>query len=341
RCDDIKLDGETKDAKVLRASYSHAQKMRAATTYGFGRLNGLGSVEWQKSEVTGKMRGNPSVSETVSSYMISLRKKKAFIQVHGGEVSTSARAITPEILEELYHHNNKPHIKNIQPLEPRSRKRPADPNEWCGGRTRVMLYAVYIISFLCLLRFDEALKIQGHEICLIGDTAVELTLPFRKTNQNGGIKPFVLHEWRHAPHLCPVRAIAEWIALYAPTDGYLFPPMNRRDQWGDGTKPMVSTEKFLELFRHNLLDIGLDPWPYGTHSFCRGGCQFFATWQCWSLRRLCEWGGWSMEFSNLTIVKYLIGWNDDPTETRENFLNPNQKTMLRCATCGRNCACGF
>ncbi|KAJ7651100.1 DNA breaking-rejoining enzyme [Roridomyces roridus] len=310
--------------------------MRAATTYGFGPLNGLGSVEWQKSEVTAKMRGNPSVSETVSSYMLSLRKKK----VRTGEVPTSARAITPEILEELYHYNNQEHIKNIQPLGPRSRKSPANPDDWCGRRTRVMLYAVYIISFLCLLRFDEALKIQVHEVRLIGDSAVELTLPFRKTNQDGDIKPFVLHEWRHAPHLCPVRAIAEWIALYEPTNGYLFPPMNKRDQPGDGKKPM-KTEKFLELFRHNLLDICLDPWPYGTHSFRRGGCQFFSTWQRWSLRRVCEWGGWSTEFSNLTIVKYLIGWNDDPTETRENFLNPTQKPTMRCATCGRNCACGF
>lgn len=94
------------------------------------------------------------------------------------------------------------------------------------------------------------------------------------------------------------------------------------------------------MFRNNLLDIGLDPYPYGTHSFRRGGCQYFASHRRWSLRRICEWGGWSMEFSNLTIVKYLIGWNDDPTELRENFLNPNQQITERCSACGRTCACG-
>ncbi|KAF8175744.1 hypothetical protein K438DRAFT_1802895 [Mycena galopus ATCC 62051] len=69
----------------------------------------------------------------------------------------------------------------------------------------------------------------------------------------------------------------------------------------------MKSEKFLEMFRTNLLDIGIDPYPYGTHSFRWGRCQYFASHWCWSLCRICEWGGWSMGFSNLTIVKYLIG----------------------------------
>lgn len=77
-CDDVGLDGKPKDPSIPRGSYSHAQKLRAAATYGFGRLHGLGSLAWQKSEVSGKMIGNPSVSETVSRYMITLRKKKVF-----------------------------------------------------------------------------------------------------------------------------------------------------------------------------------------------------------------------------------------------------------------------
>jgi hypothetical protein len=94
------------------------------------------------------------------------------------------------------------------------------------------------------------------------------------------------------------------------------------------------------MFRNNLLDITLDPYQYGTHSFRRGGCQYLASHRRWSLRRICDWGGWSMEFSSLTIVKYLIGWNDDPTELQENFLNPNQKITEKCPACGRTCACG-
>ena len=65
--------------------------MRAAMTYAFGRLHGLGTLPWHQSEVTGAMVGNPSVSDTVSTYMVSLRRRK----VRAGEAQTSARAITP------------------------------------------------------------------------------------------------------------------------------------------------------------------------------------------------------------------------------------------------------
>jgi hypothetical protein len=75
-CDDTGLDGKPKAVGILRDSYSHAQKMRAASTYGFGRLHGLGSIPWQRSEFSSKMVGNPSISEDVSRYMVSLSKKK-------------------------------------------------------------------------------------------------------------------------------------------------------------------------------------------------------------------------------------------------------------------------
>ena len=70
------LDGKHRPASQRRDSYTHAQKMRAAMTYTFGRTFGLGSRPWQLNEVTGTMAGNPSVSETVSSYMMSLRNRK-------------------------------------------------------------------------------------------------------------------------------------------------------------------------------------------------------------------------------------------------------------------------
>ncbi|KAF8239774.1 hypothetical protein L208DRAFT_1236674, partial [Tricholoma matsutake] len=63
----------------------------AAMTYMFGHIYGLGSLPWHKNEITGKMVGNPSVSQTVSSYMLSLRRQK----VRAGETTTSAHAITP------------------------------------------------------------------------------------------------------------------------------------------------------------------------------------------------------------------------------------------------------
>jgi len=59
-----------------RGMYSTAQKMRATITYMFGHVLGLGTLPWHESELTGEMKGNPSVSQTLSSYMVSLRWRK-------------------------------------------------------------------------------------------------------------------------------------------------------------------------------------------------------------------------------------------------------------------------
>ena len=46
-----------------------------------------------------------------------------------------------------------------------------------------------------------------------------------------------------------------------------------------------------------------------------------------------------MVFSNLTIVKYLINWNDTPTEKREDFFCPKCQVTYKCFICGRTCNC--
>jgi hypothetical protein len=76
RCDEILLDGSKRQLSAECGTYSHAQKMRAAMTYAFGRLHGLGSTPWHESESAGRMVGNPSVSNIVSSYMVGLRRRK-------------------------------------------------------------------------------------------------------------------------------------------------------------------------------------------------------------------------------------------------------------------------
>lgn len=86
------------------------------------------------------------------------------------------------------------------------------------------------------------------------------------------------------------------------------------------------------------MDIGHDPFAFSGHSLRRGGTQYYASERRWDIRRICEWGGWSTEYSNLTIVKYLISWNDDPRVPREDFLNPSPPT-IGCSICGRTCSC--
>jgi hypothetical protein len=64
--------------------------------------------------------------------------------------------------------------------------------QWGGGRLRLMLQCIYTIAFLCLLRFDEVLRIQLKDIEVIDKEKghIKLTLPFRKTHQYGGMSPF-------------------------------------------------------------------------------------------------------------------------------------------------------
>jgi len=93
------------------------------------------------------------------------------------------------------------------------------------------------------------------------------------------------------------------------------------------------------MFRNNLIDVGIDPATYGTHSFRRGGCQWLSTERRWPLQDICEWGGWSTEFTHLTIVKYLISWNDDPSRQRDEFFNLNRPPTVKCSACGRSCHC--
>ncbi|KAI6137807.1 DNA breaking-rejoining enzyme [Pisolithus tinctorius] len=351
RCDSIMLKGTSKPPSEERGTYGHVQKMRAAMTYAFGRLHGLGDMPWHQSEVPGNstMLGNPSMSVQVSSYMCALQRRK----VQAGEVAISARAISSEILSQLYHFNHLPDNWTIRPYQPGTR-RPRDPNhcgqddrlaDWGGARARCLLQAAYTIAFICLLRFDEVLKIQVHDINFMYDatgttTGMSITLPFRKTHQTGDIKPYFLWAFHQSEaHLCAVRAISEWIIASNITSGYLFHKIASGDRVAEANVPM-SSEQFLEMFQNNLLDLNIDPAAYGTHSFRRGGCQYLHIERRWPLRKICEWGGWSQEFTNLTIVKYLISVNDDAMEAREDFFNPNHRPALKCPHCGRSCACG-
>jgi len=76
RCDELCLNGSKKSSTEVQDSYTHAQKMCASMTYAFGCIHGLGSLPWHDSESTHRMVQNSSMSGTVSSYMISLWRRK-------------------------------------------------------------------------------------------------------------------------------------------------------------------------------------------------------------------------------------------------------------------------
>ncbi len=91
------------------------------------------------------------------------------------------------MLERLYDFNHQEENWEIKAYAPKSRKA-KDLHEWGGGMARRALQAIYTIAFLCLLRSDEVLKIRReHVVYEAGPVPhLVLTLPFRKTHQDGG-----------------------------------------------------------------------------------------------------------------------------------------------------------
>lgn len=122
----------------------------------------------------------------------------------------SARAMDEPTMKQLWEF-----AWSTEPKEfgPTSRKQKAeDPSKWAGFSIHMMLYLLYLVSMLCLLRYDEALHITWADVTfqvqdlqidnhwldaapeLFAEQAnyqpahfrVKLELPFRKTHQYGG-----------------------------------------------------------------------------------------------------------------------------------------------------------
>ncbi|KIJ08189.1 hypothetical protein PAXINDRAFT_89233, partial [Paxillus involutus ATCC 200175] len=74
KCDESDIfTGQVKDLDISRSTYNNAQKMRAAMSHRFGWHYGLGTQPWMENpSKPGRYIGNPSLSVTVSQYMISL-----------------------------------------------------------------------------------------------------------------------------------------------------------------------------------------------------------------------------------------------------------------------------
>ncbi|KIY67164.1 hypothetical protein CYLTODRAFT_353777 [Cylindrobasidium torrendii FP15055 ss-10] len=182
RCDYVQLDGTPRPNSSTPATWATAQKMRAALTFVFGKICGLGTTPWHESELKrGVWLGNPSASPVLSSFMTGLSREKASINMRG-EAPTSSRAITADDLQRLHLLNTDPSLKTMPASDPRMRLG--------GWMVRIMLMALYTICFFCLLRGDEALGLQMQNIDFKkgrdGRQTLWIWLTHRKTNQHGG-----------------------------------------------------------------------------------------------------------------------------------------------------------
>jgi len=171
-------------------------------------------------------------------------------QVRAGEIAQSARSITSSLLRRLYDFNFSFPIYRLGEV-------PQDvvgnDYRWGGGRLRLMLQCIYTVAFLCLLRFDEVLKIQAHHLEVVDEASGEimLSLPFRKTHKYGGnpkalsllttleIKPFHLFHNLKERHLDATHMILCWMRECRITEGYLFRRFLAEDRISPENKPLV------------------------------------------------------------------------------------------------------
>lgn len=98
---------------------------------------------------------------------------------------TSARAIDSEVMKKLYHFN----LSFTQDGLTSGTNNKHDRTQWGGPRVRLMLQTLYIVAYLCLLRFDEALSLTWENVHFEEweqAFRVRLELTVRKTHQYGG-----------------------------------------------------------------------------------------------------------------------------------------------------------
>ncbi|RXW16917.1 hypothetical protein EST38_g8936 [Candolleomyces aberdarensis] len=174
-CDDTNPDQTKKPATQTRASYSHAMKMRAALTYGFGRYYGRGSNEWHMLE-DGRFIGNPSISSEVARYMVALRKRKK-AQGDATTLAQSSRAMNAQTFGKLYDYNRKYW---------ESANDEAAKGTWGGKHHRLLVHAVATLSFFLLLRLDETLSIKTENVKIVSDSEMIIYLEKRKNQPAGG-----------------------------------------------------------------------------------------------------------------------------------------------------------
>ncbi|ORY40473.1 hypothetical protein BCR33DRAFT_661778, partial [Rhizoclosmatium globosum] len=278
-------------------------------------------------------KGNPALSQTVKDYMAGLRRHK----ISKGDISASVRAITSQDLRKIHEYLTSDAERIVL-----HRTNSTETRHGLGDALSSELYLGCLLGFLCLLRCEEFLELQMENIRLsfeMDSFRLEVCLVTRKTHQEGGIKPYYLWMDNFDRHLCAVSAYLRWISFVgAETAGHLFKTVASDNQTLKSTKMARGT--FISFFKNVLKDVGLEWSLYGTHSFRRGGTQYLLNERRWGLSAICEWGGWSLDYDNMTIVRYLHGLYDVVPIPREQLMNKAFKYLDKCVSCGRDCNCG-
>jgi hypothetical protein len=142
------------------------------------------------------------------------------------------------------------------------------------------------------------------------------------------VEPFVLHRNDDKQFLCPIRAYLRWLDMRDSGPG----PFFLADKQGVmiAGSPLVYNA-FNYRLEVELQQIGIRNWSmYCTHSFRRGGSQFYLSIRGKPLTDICAWGGWT---DMSTALRYIIGTDNKLAKSRQEFTRP--ETTGICSMCRR------
>lgn len=155
--------------------------MRAALTYLFTYELKGGDTPFKFEERDKRWSGNPVHTKTVSTYMKSLKRRKARL----GEKAESVCSIKERDLRKMFEYNAQIYAERRIERAPSTE---LGDRIWGGFRKRIMMSLIYAIAFQCFLRSDEVLRVEVRHFRLLDEKEgkLALRLDFRKQAQGGG-----------------------------------------------------------------------------------------------------------------------------------------------------------
>ncbi|KAF7374671.1 hypothetical protein MSAN_00352100 [Mycena sanguinolenta] len=323
-CDVVDINNKPRPKNVVLGTYGTAQKMRAAVAYTYANIHSRGRTPWNPVDQS----GNPSLSDAVSDYFPSLRRRK----VKAGDRSVPSKTLTDNDIAKIYDYT-----ESITHYDA------ADYDKTWGGRlVRLQTHSINTMGEALLLRSAEVLQIKWDDIEFGFDEKgaainLKIIIPTRKNDQYGTkANPSWIHLLPDQfAHRCAFRGLCTYLHASTHTAGYLYP---RITKGGELTRRPLSGRKYLENLRHSLMDVNIDPQAYGTHCLRRGGAQWLH--RVWGVKisELCHWGCWVNDYKSPNSVwRYLIALVDEDEFDRKSFCDP--KAIKGCPTCRRSCQC--
>ncbi|MCB1567704.1 MAG: site-specific integrase [Xanthomonadales bacterium] len=146
--------------------------------------------------------------------------------------------------------------------------------------------ALVLLGFWRAFRADDLANLQIEHVSMRASEGMALFVPTSKADRENLGRAIQVPA---LTRLCPVEAMAEWIAASELQAGPVF---RRVDRWGRPGRQAMNPKSFLPLLRRLLAEAGVDASDrYSSHSL-RRGFSGWATGNGWDLKTLMEYVGW-------------------------------------------------